>query len=787
MPPLLVRDRDIFTLPLSLEWNDNDNRMKLFSEVPGFEVAQFQGNDAAAESSKLAVCNTQSVTGILAAEERFLVSSAIGKCSSPEKQSDEQNQVPATEADQSDDLVNPQGMVLNLSLRGHANTHNLESDIEIASTDKQLDKHEQIPPSSMDLYEMDIDKVITPSEPPRRSRCLTTVVVAKQSSSHMKTPVRKPTKRRSSTSPSQSQLQRGTKKAKAWTETKRNIILNPHLRFECCVTPEIISVVLPDGKTNESFIYFAHPNTRKTEYQLIWDVQKSAAKLSDSSLHSLTLAQWEEMADADRIALWATGCDIYIHGLQAGRPIRNPNQLRRLGQFPDDDTTGEDGVDHTADIRTTTLDTMLEHADDPNGLVLNALGLPGGHFIHPNPLIDTISSGFDLEAKAYCKTNGLPNFETKFPPYEEMGKFWIRSRPHSGCDSDVISDTYSFENWEPERASLETHDYEVTALPAGSGIFLQQPGRRHAVIGTDTEHAPHAATLTIGGYFLCASCIRRWVLNLYLLKQGQTVIAVDRSHEQEDLKGYLPNLSLSSGWLDIIYLACVVELLPCLDHRNYGGPGTPECEVREVSAVCAKYAKWCKWLARTHSCNKIGGKALKWERDIFSYCLLNMALALSQYHGRVALTEPTAEIFHHFTHSTFQSRLRTALRSYNATLVAEFDSQLSTSQRSNFFLFKGNEFIISAPIEVETQCGKVKVPQEEWRDRQRPAVLNPKQLEGPMCEGAATRPEDYPKTGQTVATTAEIKGQGFELWCMKETEEEGKLITGYKAERYVFY
>ncbi|KAJ7856525.1 hypothetical protein B0H14DRAFT_3642576 [Mycena olivaceomarginata] len=340
---------------------------------------------------------------------------------------------------------------------------------------------------------------------------------------------------------------------------------------------------------------------------------------------------------------------------------------------------------------------------------------------------ESISSGFDLEAKAYCKTNGLPNFETKFPPYEEMyfkllglsntlslfhiditmtwiynrgpgGKFWIRSRPHPG-------------------ANLETHDYEVTALPPGSGIFLQQPGRRHAVIGTDTEHAPYAATLTIGGYFLCASRIRsaigvimHIVMLPHLLTNAEHVflwqiyiriamfwlhITEDRSHEQEDLKGYLPNLSLSSGWLDIIYLACMVELLPCLDHRNYGGPGTPECEVREASAVCAKYAKWRKWLAQTHSCDKIGGKALKWERDIFSPCLLNMALALSQYHGRVALTEPTAEIFHHFTHSTFQSRLRTAPRSYNAALVAEFDSQISTSQRSNFFLFKGNEFIIS--------------------------------------------------------------------------------------------
>jgi hypothetical protein len=77
---------------------------------------------------------------------------------------------------------------------------------------------------SLDGPEMDIDKAITPSEPPRRSRRLTTVVVAKQSSSHMETPVRKPTKRRSSTSPSQPQPQRGTKKAKAWTETKRNIV-----------------------------------------------------------------------------------------------------------------------------------------------------------------------------------------------------------------------------------------------------------------------------------------------------------------------------------------------------------------------------------------------------------------------------------------------------------------------------------------------------------------------------------------------------------------------------------
>lgn len=109
-------------------------------------------------------------------------------------------------------------------------------------------------------------------------------------------------------------------------------------------------------------------------------------------------------------------------------------------------------------------------------------------------------SGFDLEMKAYCKTNGLPGFEHKFPPYEDMyfkllglsntlslfhvditmtwiyirgpaGKFWWRSRPVKGWKVDDISDTFSFANWDPDRASLNTHDYEITALPPGEGIL----------------------------------------------------------------------------------------------------------------------------------------------------------------------------------------------------------------------------------------------------------------------------------------------------------------------------
>jgi hypothetical protein len=55
--------------------------------------------------------------------------------------------------------------------------------------------------------------------------------------------------------------------------------------------------------------------------------------------------------------------------------------------FPGDDLDA--GVDYTKSIYTTTLDTMLDHATRSGGLVLNALNLPGGHFIHHNPLLGT--------------------------------------------------------------------------------------------------------------------------------------------------------------------------------------------------------------------------------------------------------------------------------------------------------------------------------------------------------------------------------------------------------------
>ncbi|KAJ6471551.1 hypothetical protein C8R45DRAFT_1104518 [Mycena sanguinolenta] len=92
-------------------------------------------------------------------------------------------------------------------------------------------------------------------------------------------------------------------------------------------------------------------------------------------------------------------------------------------------------------------------------------------------------------------------------------KFWIRERTRS---PDNFTNSHAFDNWQPDKAAPDRCDYEVTALPAGAGILLQQAGRRHAVIGTDTGSVSGpkpTATLTIGGYFCCAAGMRSAMSN----------------------------------------------------------------------------------------------------------------------------------------------------------------------------------------------------------------------------------------------------------------------------------
>ncbi|KAK7001645.1 hypothetical protein R3P38DRAFT_2795600 [Favolaschia claudopus] len=484
---------------------------------------------------------------------------------------------------------------------------------------------------------------------------------------------------------------------------------------------------------------------RTMEYKLLYDVSNSAVTLSDSSLEVLSLAAWDSASSIELVEKWGTGCNFYIQDLRAGVPIRDLADLRtRLVQsntmktpievqvqglrtFPGPDDKDAE-VDYTKSIRSTTVTVLLDQAQRQDGLVLNALGLPGGHGIHHNPLLDT---GFDLQFKAFWKTNNLPGFSERMPPYEEMyfkllglahtlsmfhvditmtwiyiagpgEKFWISSRPRGNWQTDDLSDTRAFSDFDPDQASLSTHDYEITALPAGGGIFLQQPGRRHAVVGTGVP------TMTVGGYFLCASRMRAAIAVLlhivmmpHLLTNAdhvglwQFLIRIsmfwlhtiqDCPEEINDLKEYLPDLSKEAGWLDVIYLASVIVLMPCLDHRNYGGPGTPSAELQEAAAAGIQYTKWRRSFKKGKPTALEAVRELYGNENACDMCLLHMAIALSQYHSRIAEREPTAEIFESFTPEAFHDRLRACLKSYKSQLLKSFDAAVNGPEIHTFFM-----------------------------------------------------------------------------------------------------
>ncbi|KAJ7757839.1 hypothetical protein B0H14DRAFT_2634843 [Mycena olivaceomarginata] len=427
-------------------------------------------------------------------------------------------------------------------------------------------------------------------------------------------------------------------------------------------------------------------------------------------------------------------------------------KVQGLRVVPDDDDDAK--ADYTEAIRTTTLREVLSHAERSDGLVLNALDLPGGHFIHPNPLLGT---GFDLENVAYCQTNSLPGFETKYPKYEEMywkllalahafsyfhfdicatwvyvsgpgEKFWIRSRPRTTANSHMvsasrdISDPTAFENWQPDHASIQDCDYEVVVLPAGSGILLQQPGREHTVISSNTgsdgrSDFARTATWTVGRYFFCASSIRpamsvtlHMVMVQHLLTNADhfpmwpifirvnmfwlNVTSVrNRSlthingecpkAELDSLAAYCPDLGDARGWIDIIDF----------------GTGTPEDELSEAEFTSAKYVSWRKWVAGKYRGFGASHKELDWERDIFSPSLLHLAVTLYHYHRRRSNKDSEVEVFRTFTSKAFASAISDALYSYDQKLVKQFQTKIDAPEplgSTHFFLFEDKELYFKA-------------------------------------------------------------------------------------------
>ncbi|KAJ7121853.1 hypothetical protein C8R43DRAFT_1150681 [Mycena crocata] len=476
----------------------------------------------------------------------------------------------------------------------------------------------------------------------------------------------------------------------------------------------------------------------------------------DSYLLTISLGDWTSMSELERVKLWATGLDLYIFGMDSGPKTENIREavtrLHRLDapvevqvqalRISSDDENAN--IDYTSSIRTTTLRNVLDNAERVDGLVLNVLKLPSGHMVRKNPLLD---SGLDLEAVAYRMTNGLTGFAYKDPPYNEMyweliglahsfspchfdvaasrvfvagpgEKFWIRSRTRAlearladGVDprKDDITDSVAFDGWDPTIASTESCEYEGCVLPAGEGVLLMQPGRKHLVVGTDTGEngrgPSRTATLTTGGHFFCASSIRpsmciilHMVMLQHILTNAEYVgmwpvmiricafwldVTLNRpTGDLIPLAAYIPDLELphAEGWLDIIYLSSIIVLLPALDVRTYNE--SPHVDIpTERDYTVDSYQNWRKSLAKRFVCFK-SGKKVHWEKDIFTPVLLHLAVTMAQYHRRQSIRFPDAEAYQYFTTEKLEQNIQHVLKGYDAKLPARFQKQVHEKQES---------------------------------------------------------------------------------------------------------
>ncbi|KAJ7191911.1 hypothetical protein B0H12DRAFT_1082750 [Mycena haematopus] len=438
----------------------------------------------------------------------------------------------------------------------------------------------------------------------------------------------------------------------------------------------------PDGKLTK-FEYTGHEQSWETEYRIIEEVNKSIElrKLGEKYDPSLEYFFLEDLFPEPNpllLAAWERGCDLYIAGAVPGPVIEDMVEFRqrltiehRLDQlfdiqgiatstqsapgsldivqgkrrFAGDDPDAQ--IDYTESIYFGTLEEMLRHAEDPDGPVLNALKLPAGNFPANNPLW---GSGFDLEQVAYVQTSNLDGLPEIHPPYRELS-------------FKLASVRNAFSPWHIDVAATWIFNYMKRQLSHPAEVFfltnrrIQQPGRRHAVIGTGSE----AATMTMGGYFFSAARIRP--------AMGVTLNCAMLPHQ-------LTNADHVGLWQ--IYIRIAYFWLHTTSR-------TPEQEEKEAGLL----------LEKVYTCTRKSGETVRWESEIFSDCLVNMAVVLYQFHQRTMDTEPQAAIFEHFTLDNFHDNLRSALASYSQSVLKSVEKSILGSERIDFFLYTGDEFTVT--------------------------------------------------------------------------------------------
>ncbi|KAJ7301296.1 hypothetical protein DFH08DRAFT_827698 [Mycena albidolilacea] len=434
------------------------------------------------------------------------------------------------------------------------------------------------------------------------------------------------------------------------------------------------------------------------------------------------------------------------------------NGLRR----PPVSTVDEGTTDYSKMNRLTTLRNFLVHAKLEDGLVLNALKLPSSHSPHPNPLS---GSGLDLEDVAYRQTAGLESFDAKMPPdkkkfFDIMGTKWTLTLDHLDAaggtavvsngpgekywiverdDEDSIDDSQKYNDWDPDILDFETRRYEGLVLPARGGVMLMQ-NVEHIVLGlppaaTSADSGSLTGTWVTGGHYFVATRIRPALsVHLHLLMVGHVLTNVDPdaqwvilvricafwldvtsvrpAQDSRIFAAYLPSLSenSSSGWMDIVCIACLIVLANALDRRGYWRV-IPEVEISQRAHAHAMYRRWRRWFTVKYV-GRIGDTVVDWESDVFSASgypyrihssdfetqpmLLHLAQILLQYHDTEADNASNSESVTLLSvdFAVVEAEIVGALESYSPGL----GEQLNTYEppHSRFWLFAGDEFAMTS-------------------------------------------------------------------------------------------
>ncbi|KAJ6551980.1 hypothetical protein B0H19DRAFT_1073593 [Mycena capillaripes] len=366
-------------------------------------------------------------------------------------------------------------------------------------------------------------------------------------------------------------------------------------------------------------------------------------------LYVLTVDQWNRMPPSDRVALWGTGCDLFIEGLLVTSKYLDP--VEKLSIYHRLDEPIEVQVPGLKIPPVGEKDNG-DYTNKKDGTVLNALQLPETYTPLPNPLSGRQTNRriptFTYETVPGDQENwqivGGPRTLTishhdKGPtrvtvegPGERLERSLIVKTSKIHANLRDIPDEPAFESGyegiilSPNAGTLPVINQTESMHLYNLSFFSLMQAKERIVIGLPPNAEPSQEdedgdkfTLVTGGHFLAASTIIPSVCTLLHLVMMEHIltdvehdgswclfvrvcvfwmdVTASRLQDSYHLRAYLPQCSEvnTCGWMDIICLASVLSTL--FDRRHYSGgiPASEDAHIRKKTSGYDDYG--LLWIA----------------------------------------------------------------------------------------------------------------------------------------------------------------------------------------------